>query len=126
MEKQLVKKVSTVSFLTAGLLVWLAVGIIFRTLAGAFGPVQRLYGVDAFSHGLPLAAGVLVFAVLQFNPKVLAWAENVILEVSKVVWPSKKDVVGMTIVTVVMVLIASTILFLFDNIARLIIGVILG
>jgi preprotein translocase subunit SecE len=121
MEKQLVKKVSTVSFLGAGLVSWLVVGIIFRALAGAFGSVQRLYGMDIFSHGLPLAVGVLVFVSLQFNPKVLEWAENVILEISKVVWAPRKDIVGMTIVTIVMVLIASVILFLFDNIARLVI-----
>jgi len=110
----------------AGLLTWLGVSIIFRTLAGAFGVVQKLYGMDIFSHGLPLVAGVLVFAVLQFNPKILEWAESVILEVSKVVWPSRKDTVGMTIVTLVLVLVSSVILFVLDNIARLLIGVVLG
>lgn len=126
MEKQLLKKISTVSFLLAGGLAWLVVGVIFRALAGAFGNVQRLYGMDIFSHGLPVAVGLVVFLFLQFNPKVLVWAEAVIIEVSKVVWPSRKDTTGMTIVTVIMVLIASGILFLFDNIARLIVGAILG
>jgi preprotein translocase SecE subunit len=126
MDKQLVKKITTLSFLVAGVLVWVAVGVVFRALAGAFGAVQRLYGMDVVSHGLPLFAGVVTFFVLQFNPRILEWAETVIQEVAKVVWPSRKDTVGMTIVTVVMVLIASGVLFVFDNIARLVIGVVLG
>jgi len=126
MDKQLVKKISTMSFLASGVITWMVVSILFRALAGAFGSVQKLYGMDVFSHGLPLAAGVVVFALLQFNSKVIEWFETVVLEVSKVVWPSRKDTTGMTIVTVVMVLIASLVLFVFDNIARLVIGVILG
>lgn len=105
---------------------WLVVGILFRTLAGAFGSVQRLYGIDALNHGLPLVCGALVFGILQFSPKASVWAEEVILEVSKVVWPTKKDTIGMTIVVIVMVLIASTILYVFDIIARLIMSFIIG
>lgn len=126
MEKSTVSKISTMSFLGAGILTWLVVGILFRTLAGAFGAVQKLYGVDLLNHGLPLVAGALVFIVLQFSPKITVWAEEVILEVSKVVWPTQKDTVGMTIVVIIMVLIASAILFIFDNIARLIMSFIIG
>lgn len=126
MEKSTVSKISTMSFLSAAILTWLTVGILFRTLAGAFGVVQRMYSIDALTHGLPLAAGALVFLYLQFSPKASAWAEDVILEVSKVVWPSKKDTTAMTIVVIIMVLIASAILFVFDNVARLIMSFIIG
>lgn len=118
MDKQAIKKITTVSFLGASALTWLVIDVLFKALAGAFGPVQRLYSNYVISHGLPLVSAVLVFAVLQFNPRIVNWAEEVILEVSKVVWPSRKDTMGMTIVVVVMVLIASAILFVFDNLAR--------
>ncbi len=126
MEKTTVSKISTMSFLSAGALTWVTVGILFRTLAGAFGTIQRFYGNDYLLHGIPLACGVLVFAYLQFSPKINVWAEEVILEVSKVVWPTKKDTIGMTIVVLIMVAIACTILYIFDTIARLIMSLIIG
>ncbi|HWU42348.1 MAG TPA: preprotein translocase subunit SecE, partial [Bdellovibrio sp.] len=65
-------------------------------------------------HGLPVALGIVLFAVLQFNPRVLAWGEEVVTEIRKVVWPSRKDTTAMTIVCVVMVLISSVIISTFD------------
>jgi preprotein translocase SecE subunit len=118
MDKKAVRKIMTMCFMAAGLLTWLTVGVLFRALAGAFGIVQQLYGQDIYSHGIPLVCGVAVFAVLTFNPKIVVWAEDVILEVSKVVWPSQKDTMGMTIVVIMMVLISGVALFLFDNLAR--------
>jgi preprotein translocase SecE subunit len=118
MEKQVIKKVTTVSFLSAAALTWLVVDVLFRASAGAFGLMQKLYSNNTLSHGVPLLAALLMFAYLQFNSRALQWAENVILEVSKVVWPSHKDVSGMTIVVVIMVMLAAGILFVFDNLAR--------
>lgn len=123
MEKQTVKKLSTLCFLAAGLLVWVSVGSIFRALAGSFGIVQQYYGMDLFRHGLPVTLGIAFFLYLQFSPKMLVWAENVILEVSKVVWPSRKDTVGMTIVVIIMVLISSVVLLAVDTVAREVIQV---
>ena len=118
MEKQTVKKIMTVSFLSAGLLTWVSVGVLFRAFAGSFGAVQQLYGNNIYSHGFPLLCGFAVFAYLQFNPKIGIWAEEVILEVGKVVWPSRKDTASMTVVVVVMVLLSGLTLFIFDNVAQ--------
>lgn len=126
MEKQLVRKISTVSFLGFGLLGWIVTSVLLRTLAGMFGTVQRLHGTDLFAHGLPVAVGAIIFIYLQFNPRVLGWAELVILEISKVVWPTQKDTVGMTIVTLIMLFIASVVLMTFDWIAGSIMGIIIG
>lgn len=118
MDKQAVKKVMTVCFLSAAALTWVVVEVLFRAFAGAIGFVQKLHSNNLISHGLPLVSALAVFVVLQFSPKIIVWAEEVILEISKVVWPSRKDTVGMTIVVVIMVLIASCVLFIFDNLAR--------
>jgi preprotein translocase subunit SecE len=118
MEKQTIKKISTISFMAAALIVWLSVTTLLRTLAGSFGIVQRLYGSQVVSHGLPILIAVGLFAFLQFSPKILNLTEEVVLEISKVVWPSRKDVIGMTIVVVVMVFIASVILLGVDTLAR--------
>ena len=118
MEKQTIKKVTSVSFLVTALLTYLVVNILFKSLAGAFGSVQRLYSVDWINHGLPVLAAVAVFVGMQFNEKIIAWAEDVIVEVSKVVWPSHRDTMAMTIVVCVFVGIASLLLLVIDFVAR--------
>src|SRR5688572_22533612 len=119
MEQSTVKKVTLVSFLAFGALAYIVTEVLFRSFASAFGVVQRLYSMDIASHGIPIAVGVLLFSILFFSKKANVWAEEVVLEVSKVVWPSRKDTVGMTIVVCVMVFIASIILFMFDNLAQM-------
>lgn len=110
-------KILTFSFATAAILVALTTSLLIKAFAGAFGVVAKAADSDLIRHGLPVALGVVVFAVLQFNPKVLAWGEEVVTEVRKVVWPSRKDTVAMTIACVVMVLISSVIISSFDLIS---------
>ena len=118
MEKQTIKKISTVSFMIAGIILGVTVSVLFKALAGSFGPVQRIYGSEVIRHGLPVLAGLALFLYLQLSAKVLSGAEEVILEVSKVNWPARKDVSGMTIVVIVMVFIASFLLLGVDTLAR--------
>ncbi len=108
------KKIMTFSFLIAGFLVGLVVELLFTTLAGVSGMVARIRGMDLFGHGIPVFAGMVVFFVLQFNPKIRIWADESILEVRKVVWPSRKDTIAMTTVACVMVVVAGLMLGLFD------------
>lgn len=107
-------KILTLSFAVAGALVGLTVHLLIKAFSGAFGVVARAADSDLVRHGLPVAAGFLLFAVLQFNPRVLAWGEDVVSEIRKVVWPSRKDTTAMTIVCIVMVLISSVIISSFD------------
>ena len=102
----------------AGIIIGVTVSVLFKALAGSFGPVQRIYGNEALRHGLPVIAGLAVFLYLAMSAKTLTLAEEVILEVSKVNWPSQKDVTGMTIVVIVMVFIASALLLGVDTLAR--------
>ncbi len=118
MDKQALKKIRSVSFLVTGIVAWVTVSVLFKALAGSFGVIQRFYGNEAIAHGLPILVGVAVFLYLQLSEKTNVLAEEVILEVSKVNWPARKDVVGMTIVVIVMVFIASFLLLGVDTVAR--------
>lgn len=126
MDKQLVKKITTLSFLSAAAISYTVVNVLFKSLAGAFGIFQRLYSVDMYNHGAPIVAALAIFSLLQFNPRVVEWAENVIMEVSKVVWPSRKDTVAMTVVVCVFVGIASLLLVMIDYVSHNLIQLILG
>lgn len=110
-------KILTISFAVAAFLAGLTISLLIKAFAGAFGIVARFADSDIVRHGLPVAVGFVLFAVLQFNPKVMAWGEDVVTEVRKVVWPSRKDTTAMTIACVVMVLISSVIISSFDLIS---------
>jgi preprotein translocase subunit SecE len=106
-------------FVFTGFLVFLVVQILFETLAGAFGPVAQLHGQEVFRHGIPVGSGLLAFAVLNFHPKIVAWADECVTEIRKVVWPSQKDTIAMTIVVCVMVLMSGVAFGLFDWVASM-------
>jgi preprotein translocase subunit SecE len=108
------QKILTLSFVTLSILIAVSLSLLMKTFAGTFGVVARLHDIDFVKHGLPVVVGLALFASLQFNKKVLAWGDDVALEIRKVVWPSRKDTTAMTIVVIVMVLISSVIITTFD------------
>lgn len=120
------QKIMTVCFVISAFLVGLIIQVILRSSAGAFGVMAKLYSQDIFAHGLPVGLGLATFLYLQLNPKVKAWAEECIIEVRKVVWPSKKDTSGMTTVVCVMLVIASIILSVFDLLSGSLVKMVLG
>jgi len=107
-------KVITVAFLLTAALALLVSRVLFETAAAAYGPMAKFYSQDAVKHGLPMLIAVITFASLQFNKGIVKWADEVITETLKVVWVSRKDIVAMTIVTIVMVMISSVVLMVFD------------
>jgi preprotein translocase subunit SecE len=108
------QKILTLSFVTFAILISISLSLLLKTFAGTFGFFARLHDVYFIKHGLPVMAGIALFVSLQFNKKVLAWGEDVALEIRRVVWPSRKDTTAMTIVVVVMVLISAVIITTFD------------
>lgn len=108
------QKILTISFVAFAVLVSISLSILLKTFAGTFGVIARLHDIDMVKHGLPVVIGIAIFVSLQFNKRVLAWGEDVALEIRKVVWPSRKDTTAMTIVVVVMVLISAVIITTFD------------
>ncbi|MGZ3797228.1 MAG: preprotein translocase subunit SecE [Pseudobdellovibrionaceae bacterium] len=115
-------KIITLSFAMGAVLTGLVVSLLIKAFAGAFAVVARAADSDIFRHGLPLLVGFGLFAYLQFNSKIVAWADEVSIEVRKVVWPTRKDTVAMTIVVIVMVLISSLIISFFDLISASVIN----
>ena len=111
------------AFVVAGALVYLAVGFLFETLADTFGPVAVLRANELAKHGLPIVAGFGSFLFLILNQKVHVYADECVVEIRKVVWPSRKDTVAMTIVCCVMCVVAGLGLGVFDFLASQLIKV---
>ncbi|RME16457.1 MAG: preprotein translocase subunit SecE [Bdellovibrio sp.] len=125
MDRQTKKKTLTLSIIATSFIAALVVSIILESLAAAFGWVAKYYVLDIVKHGVPVGVGFIVFFILQFHPKVQAWGDEVITEVSKVVWPSMKETRIMTITCCVMLLISGAILFFFDSISTALVKMIL-
>ncbi len=116
-------KIMMTSFVLAGALIGFCVHLLIKAFAGAFGVVARATDSDLVRHGVPIAIGLAIFAFLQFNPRVRTWGDDVLLELKKVVYPSRKDTTAMTIVVVIMVIISSIIVSTFDMISGYVINV---
>ncbi|MBX7230879.1 MAG: preprotein translocase subunit SecE [Bdellovibrionales bacterium] len=100
------RKIITVSFFLAAFLTHIVTRVLFETLGGMVAIVERWRSQDLFRHGVPLFIALVVFVLLQMNPKVVAWADEVVHEIKKIVWPTQRDTVVTTFAVCVMVLIA--------------------
>jgi preprotein translocase subunit SecE len=123
MEEKSNQNIVNFGFVIAGFLSYFITNVMLEVLAGTFGAVARFRNIEAVKHGLPVSVGVIVFLVLFLNPKIQVWADEVVSEIRKVVWPSRKETVSMTIVCCVMVLFAGLGLGVFDFIASQLIKV---
>lgn len=114
MDKNNNHKIILVSFVVAAFLAALVVGVLLEAAAAAFGFVARAYATDIVKHGAPFLGGLITFLSLILNKKIRSWADEVVVEIKKVVWPSQKDTVAMTTVVCVMLLISGVVLWVFD------------
>lgn len=108
-------KILTLSFIGAGALLAFVFTVLIRTITPlTSGAIARGLSSDFVLHVLPVIVGFILFLALQFNKKVLVWGDEVITEIKKVVWPSRKDTVAMTIVVCIMVIISAAVIGMFD------------
>ncbi len=104
-----------VSYIVASL----ACFLVFQQLMGAIWDYFRLPLFDQWPVSLPDVVAVLlalgVFLGLKLNVRANSFMADVIVELGKVTWPARKETVLSAVIVVVMVGIASLVLFLFDS-----------
>jgi preprotein translocase subunit SecE len=125
MEKSF-SKILTLSFALFGAITAIALSLLLKSLAGAFASLSIMMGYDWFRHGLPVVVGFIVFLSLQFHPRALGWGYEVLTELSRVVWPPRKDVLVMTWAVLVMVIFMALVIALFDVIAAAIMNLVVS
>ena len=102
------------SFLAAAILFGY---IIFSTtgkIVGAYDLEARVRNIDLVLRGTSAIAGVILFLVLYKNEQANQFMNEVIVELSRVTWPTQRDTRSATIVVIVMVLISGVVLGLLD------------
>ena len=109
------RKIVTICFMLTAILIGIVVAVLMETLSavgtGAFG---RVVSNEWLRHGLPFAVGLIVFLALQMNAGIASWSDDVVAEIRRIVWPSRRDTFSMTLVVCIMLLISGALLGLLD------------
>lgn len=113
MEKT-ISKIMFVSFIGGAFLVGYTAQVLNTLLSSSFGGYARVMDSDLINNLLPVGLGVVFLLYVYSSKKVKEWAQEVIVEVSKVVWPSKKDTTAMTIFVCIFMILSGVLLGLFD------------
>jgi preprotein translocase subunit SecE len=113
MEKS-ISKIMFVSFVVGAFMVGYTVQVLNTLFSSSFGAYARAMDSELMNNLLPVGLGLVFLIYVYSSKKVKAWAQEVIVEVSKVVWPSKKDTTAMTIFVCIFMLLSGVLLGLFD------------
>ncbi len=114
MNKEENAKIITLCFLAGASLLAFTVQVLFASLAVHWGAVAMVYGQEWFRHGVPLLSGLTLFLFLQLRESTREWAHEVVVEVRKVVWPSRQATMGMTVVVSIILILSGLVLGVFD------------
>jgi preprotein translocase subunit SecE len=96
-----------------------------QKLAGVYDLETKVRKFQVVVPAVSVVSALILFAVLYFNKTANRFMNEVVTELSKVTWPTNKEVTSGTFVTVVMVLISGVILGLLDYVWTLVMGWIL-
>ncbi len=109
-------KIVTVSFMIIAVIAGIVVNVFIETMAVmATGGFSRFLADDVVKHGLPVVFGIILFTILQFNKTVVTFSDEVVTEIRRVVWPSRKDTMSMTTVVCIMLVISGVALGVLDT-----------
>lgn len=108
------KYVNALFFLGAAI-VWLVSRHYLDVAIGYFQLGRKLgAGTDVLHHSLPILLGGATFMLLRSNRKSVDFVTDSVAELSRVVWPSTKEVRFGTIVVIITVVMAGIILGALD------------
>lgn len=113
MENQYQKWVS-LSYLAVAVLF----GYILFSMAGkiiaSYDLEARIRNVDLIIRGISVLGGAILFGALYRNADANRFMNEVVLELTRVTWPTQKDTSSATLIVIVMVVISGMILGLLD------------
>lgn len=108
------KKWIAFSFLAFSALLSYLLSTLLHFLSLSYDWEAKVRHVDTFIQGGTLGAGLLCFLLLFLNPRIHQFMGEVVLELSRVTWPTPRETAMSTWVVTVMVLISGFVLGLLD------------
>lgn len=113
MENQFQKWVN-LSYLALAVMVGYLVMAFALRMVGIYDLETRIHNVDLIIRGASFVMGALVFFVLWRNDQASQFMNEVMVELSRVTWPTHKETVNATFIVIVMVLISGMVLGALD------------
>jgi preprotein translocase subunit SecE len=101
---------------------YLAVAILFGymifsmagKIVGAYDLEARVRNIELILRGVSLVAGTIFFLALYRHEQANQYMNEVMVELSRVTWPTQKDTISATVVVIIMVVISGIILGFLD------------
>jgi len=113
MESQHQKWVN-LSYLALAILVGYIVFSTTGKIVGAYDLEARIRNIDLILRVISVVLGLISFLVLYRNDRANQFMNEVVVELSRVTWPTQRDTTSATLVVIVMVVISGMILGLLD------------
>ncbi len=108
------RKIIVASYVCASIILWYLTRQGLQSLYLMSYQIRRLPSIHLVREFLPVIVGLAAFGFLSLNKRIGAFLDEVVLELKKVTWPSREDVVKSTVVVLGCVLFASGVLAIFD------------
>jgi preprotein translocase subunit SecE len=116
------QKILTLCYLAVAGITAFSTGLLIEAFASIVPGLATITNQDIVRHGLPIFLGIGLFAGLQINSKVNVYFDEVVTEIKKIVWPSRRDTTAMTIVVCLIVVVAGFCLAIFDGMSGYMVG----
>jgi preprotein translocase subunit SecE len=113
MENQYQKWVNLSYLALAALVGYILFALAIR-LVGVYDLETRVQNVELIVRGASVGLGGLVFLILWRHERVNQFMNEVMIELSRVTWPTQKETSSATFVVIVMVLISGAVLGFLD------------
>ena len=113
MENQQQKWVN-LSYLALAVLVAFVVFSLGLKISSTWDMEARVKNLELILRGVSLVLGALVFRFLSKNEDTNQFMNEVVVELSRVTWPTQKETSSATVVVIIMVLISGMVLGFLD------------
>lgn len=119
------RKIILAFYLLAGMVGWFLLRSTLNYFYLAFYQFRRFPQINSLREIVPVAVGAAIFLVLTRHTKANLVMDETVVELKKVTWPTRPEVVRSTTVVIICIFIASGILAVFDLMWGKIIGLLL-
>jgi len=109
-----VKKILSIVFIVFSLLIWRISYVALNNFAGYFQLYEKYSWMSLAINVLPVLIAVVTYYLCYRIEQVKVYMTDVVSEVKKVVWPTKKETWGATLVVLIAVIISALVLGFFD------------
>jgi preprotein translocase subunit SecE len=113
MESQYQKWVN-LSYLAVAILLGYVVFAFGAKFIGAYDLESRVHNVELILRGISVLAGAVLFLVLYMNEQANQFMNEVMVELSRVTWPTQRETMSATVVVLIMVVISGVVLGMLD------------